>query len=301
MKKINTEIILVILLVLSLWMNIKIPSKIERIENKLGILKNDIHNINSNVNHTLEELRKEGLWVRESKCEITDFSDNLEMADIKITFTLNEIQKDEKVYVAAISEKNNKVVKFEIPESESLTFMLDNITLPASDTYDLQVIGEKPASFRSGKLETIFLSEYKKGFVIINGGILGAQYSIEKEEGNFSFFTTVDVMKKSDGAYMDFLKNLEVMAVNADIYIDDQYLDTMDLLNEKNYVPVELRDLSHSIPESESPQSRGRAETEHYLFSGKYEFKEELNMDDIKLVITVKDNKGNIYKEPINR
>lgn len=300
MKKENLNIVLVVLLIFSLWMNIRISGKVERLNNDLNNidhnLGNEIRNIDARVSSTLEEIRKEALWVRESNCEITDFSDNLETATVSIAFTLKEKQKDERIYVAATSKSNNEVSKFEVPESESLTYALNNMTLSASDEYDLQVIGETSDSLRSGHLESLYLSSHKKGLVIINGELLGSHYNYEKEEGDFSFYISVDVKRKSDEIYMNFLRDLEIQSIAADIYVGDEYLDTMDLINEKNYVTVDLEDLSNSIPERESRRSREQSENKHYLYSGKYMLNEEFDFRDIKLVVLVTDNKENQYK-----
>ncbi len=300
MKK--TNIIIIALLVLSLWMNYSNINRINSLNNNINntyhTLRSEIQNINSQVSNTLESLRRESLWVRESSYQVKDFNKDLSQAEVEITFTLNEKSKEEKIYVTAVSQKNNKTYQFDVEESESLIYTL-NFSLLADDNYDIQVLGESNQSLRSSPLETLNLSHYKKSLVTVNGELMGAQYSYEDEEGYFSFYVFVDVRRKSEEMFAEFLKDFTVKEVKADIYVGKEYIDTMDLLNRENYTHKELEDLSNAIPERESEERKRISESEHYSFSGIYEHKEEWEFPDIKLIVRVQDNKGNTYKAPI--
>lgn len=303
MKKFN--IIIVILLVISLWMNYNNKKEIEMLSDDIRSNYHMIQN-GSTVRNILEDFKKESMWVQSSHYEIIKFSDDLKNADLKISISLKEKNNNEKLYVTALSKDSDYKQKFVVPKTDDLNYML-NITLPTENDYELQLIGENAEYTRSSMLNKVYLSRYIGSLVNIDAGLLGAEYSNNTNEGYFKFFVAVNKLHESKELYTHFVKDLEITEVKADVYYGEEYIDTIDLINEINYTPVDINKLSNSIPESASGNYTKHHEIvssigeykQQYFFSGKHEIKDVPNMLDIIMVIKVKDNLGNIYQKII--
>lgn len=299
----NINVAVVILLVVSLWMNFMSLNRIENLNQDLNYmqhrLENEINSISNKVSSTLQAFKQESMWVRNYDCQVKNFSDDFKEAEIEIKISLNDKIKDEKLKIAAISEQNSFL--FDVPENNNLTYTL-TVTLPTDD-YELKLLGETSTASRSSVMNTLYLNSYKKSIININGDILGGKYNHTNKEGSLDFYVKIDVMKKSEKIYSHFLNEFNIIDIKADVYVGTRYLDTIDLWNGKNYMRKDIEKLSNAIPESASEMfirdERFESEQE-YFYSGTYEYKSENeNIQDLKLVVKVKDNKGNSYIEPI--
>ncbi len=299
MKKIN--VVIVILLVISLWMNYYNKKEIDMLNrdlrNNYQMMQNNINSIDSTVKNTLENLKKESMWVQNSDYEIIKFSDDLKYADLKVSISLKEKKNNEKLYVSAISQNSNDKQQFEVPTSNDLNYIVE-ITLPTENNYELQIIGENAEFTRNSMLESIYLSRYIDSFVNINGDLFDSKYNENKNEGHFKFFVSVDKLNKSKKFNTNFIKDLDITEIKADVYYGEEYIDTIDFINEINYTPVDINKLSNSIPEFKLDSPYGEYKQQYY-FSGEHEIKNVSKLPNVVMVIKVKDNKGNTYQEII--
>ncbi len=297
--KMNSNIVLVILLVISLWMNYSNYNQIEIIQNDLSrtsnMLQNDVNDIGSDVSRILNDFKKESMWVRESSIDITNFTDDLKHAEIEISISLNEKNKDENLYVLAIPRKSDETFKFQVPENNGLTYKV-KITLPSDYNYEMQLVGENDTFSRSGMLNKVYISNYINEIINIDGELLGGQYHEGDQKGYYSFFVTVGQVKESE--FAEYLKDLEITEVKADVYYGNRYINTIDFLKETNYIPMDINDISNSIPERAVHDITNEFERK-YFFSGKYEIEGEPEFPDMILVIKAKDNKGNTCEKMI--
>lgn len=293
----KTHVILVVLLIISLWGNFNHSHQLKNLQNELNrtssMLENRIRDINQNVSNTLNDFKKESMWVRESFSEVIGFTDNLEKATIKVSLTLNEKYKDEKLYIMAISKEDK--LRFDLPQSDDVSYDLE-IVLSGDRDYDLQLVGESEKAFRSDALEKVYLSGYKDHIITIDGQLLGGRYDDNKKEGYYSFFIAVSQMQKSHEMFAEYLKGLKIEEIKADVYCNNRYINTIDFLKGTNYIPEDIKNLSRSIPEFAVREHMIEFEDNHF-FSGKYEIKEKKDFSGILFHIQVKDNKGNTYHE----
>lgn len=289
------SIILLVLLIISLWGNYSNYNQLRNLQNDFNrtssMLENRINDISHNVSNTLNDFKKESMWVRESFCEVIGFTDNLEKATIKVSLTLNEKYKDEKLFIMATSKEDK--LRFEIPQSDDLSYNLE-IVLSGDRDYDLQLVGENKEAFRSDALDKVNLNGYKNQIIAIDAQLLGGQYDENKKEGYYSFYVAVSQMQKSEEMFAEYLKDLEIEEVKADVYYGDRYVNTIDFLKGTNYIPMDIKNISYSIPEAAAMEHMN--ERKHF-FSGKYEIKGESNLSEILFVIKVRDNKGNTYQQ----
>lgn len=298
MKKIN--VVIIILLVVSLWMNYNNKKEIEilnsDLRNNYQMMQNNINSIGSTVRNTLEDFKKESMWVQNSDYEIIKFSDDLKYADLKVSFSLKEKKNNEKLYVSAISQNSNDKRQFEVPTSDDLNYIAE-ITLPTENNYELQLIGETAEFTRSNMLKGAYLSRYIDSLVNINGDVLDSKYNKNKNEGYFNFIVVVNKLNNSKEFNTNFIKDLDITEIKADVYYGEEYIDTIDFINEINYTPVDII-FNNSIPEYDIASEYGEYK-QQYSFSGKHEIKDVPNLPNVVMVIKVKDNKGNTYQEII--
>ncbi|MFA5528070.1 MAG: hypothetical protein WC996_05590 [Peptostreptococcales bacterium] len=303
MQEIKSKItgVLIVLLLISLWGNFRNYNRLNDLQYDINKVSNNlehrINDINRSVSDTLNEFKRETMWVRESSFDIVRFSEDLDEATLKIRMDLNEKQKGEKLVVVANSIKGEEKLEFELPESSDLTYQLE-ITLPVKE-YALQLLGESNGNLRSDLLERIDLSSYKNGIMSIDAEIIQGTYDEKEEEGYYSFFVAVDQMLKGEKMFAEYLTGLEITDITADVYMDNEYINTIDFLNEKNYLPMDIKDLGRRIPESAISTFHPAEYERKHFFSGRYAIKGIQNFDFSGIVfhIQVKDNKGNTYHE----
>ena len=132
-----------------------------------------------------------------------------------------------------------------MPKSDDLNYMV-NITLPTENDYELQLIGENADFTRSSILKDAYLSRYIDSLVNIDGDILDSKYSNNTNKGYFKFFIAVNKLNESKVLYADLIKNLKITEIKADVYYGEEYIDTIDFINEINYTPVDINELSNS-------------------------------------------------------
>lgn len=298
-SKININILITLLLFISLWMNYSNYGQIQMLRSELGrasnMLQRDVNNVANEVSRVLNDFKKESMWVRESSNNIMDFSDDLKDTEIDIEITLNEKNKDEKLYIIAATKENNEIFKFEVPNNNDLIFKA-NIRLPVDYNYEMQLIGENDTFSRSSPLDSLYLRNFVSEIIQVDGDLLGGQYYKDEQKGEYSFFIAVSQMKKSKEMFVEYLSQLQITEVKADVYHGDQYIKTIDLLNGTNYIPKDIDNLSNAIPEIAANEYRAEFERKHF-FSGIFEMNGESDFSQISLVITVKDNKGHTYQK----
>lgn len=310
MKKINNfniPYVIIVLLIISLWTNYTNMKEIERlrytVNDNYQMLQNDIHSISSNVRNTMEDIKKESMWIQSNDYKIIKFSEDLKYADIEISISLNEKNNNEELYIIALSNDNEKTI-FDVPKSEDLNYIV-NITLPTKNDYELKLTGKTTEKTRSDLINNIRLSSYIKSTISIDADLLGATYHHDSKKGDFKFYVAINKLYESK-EMIEVLKDFQITQVIAEVYYGEEYIDTIDFLNEINYIPTDIEKLSNHIPELASDDYAEREiknsigiYKQEYFFSGKYEFKDIEDMPDIIMIVKVKDNKGNTYQEII--
>lgn len=306
MKKLN--ILIVILLIISLWMNFTINERVEQLRTKITSinhsLSSQINSISSNVNSAANAMKKQALWVRESSYEVIRVNEKFSQFDVEFTFTLNKKNNDEKLYIICTSEEDGKQEKIEVPESEVLNYKVKLVLEDENYTFDLLGISESTS--RSEKLDNIYLKNIKNSIIHADGEILKETCPRNNDNAFIDFYVSVSAIpQKSLRGMENLIGKIEFKEITADVYMGLEYINTIDLMNVKGYTYKDIAKISNSCPEF-------RNDVNVKMFSGTYEIdgnkylekKDQINAgkyeeNEIFFVIKIVDTKGNEYKQII--
>ncbi len=314
MKK--TNILIVVLLVFSLFKNYGMASDIEQLRNQINnmsnSLSNEIMNISSSVYKAADEMKKQALWVRESEIEVAKASDDYSDFEANLIFTLNEKKNGEELYIIATSDDGGISKKIEVPESEGMIYSLQ-LEL-ADENYSFELMGTDDSGSRSEKLAGINLKGIANRMVEIDGRIPSSKFSHDPDIGTFNFHVSISsVHPKRMRELAGIARDIDFKSIEADIYVGETKVDTIDLLNENGY---ERKDVERKVIEEITNETQEErefdGETNTYQFAGTYTLKGEACSDFLKaqesgdryareksqvlFLIRATDSKGNLYK-----
>lgn len=307
MKKGNTAIL--VLLVLSLWMNFKTGSEVRQIRNELNNLNHSISNqinaISSNVYNAAKAMEEKAKWVREASFELIRANDDYSAFGAVLDFTLNERRKGEELNVFLISDEDGSRVKIPVPESDGLSRQV-MLELDKKD-YVLEIMGSGEAGSRSEKLTAIPLRNAVDNRITIDGQIPSQKFSYNPDIGTINFYVNVAAVHKKTFPGMDILidGDLAFSEIVADLYVGENRVDTIDLMEGKGYEEKDISDITNAIPEF-----AGGVET--LRFAGTYIFEgprcteylelknsDNYGRDSLFFLIRATDLKGNEYRQII--
>ncbi|MBK5252018.1 MAG: FlxA-like family protein [Peptostreptococcaceae bacterium] len=310
MKK--TNILIVVLLVFSLFKNYGMASDIEQLRNQINnmsnSMSNEIMNISSSVYQAADEMKKQALWVRESEIEVAKANDDYSDFEADLTFTINEKKNGEELYIIATSEDGGKSERIEIPESEGMTYSLQ-LEL-ADDNYSFELMGTDEAGSRTEKLAGINLKGIANRMVEIDGRVPSIKFSHDPDIGTIDFYVTLlSVHPKVLGELSGLARDIDFKSIEADVYVGETKVDTIDLLSGKGYEKKNIEEITNEIPAT--PEFAGE-ETNLYQFVGTYMLEGEACSDylqaqesgdryareksEVFFLIRATDNKGNVYR-----
>ncbi|GAA0180782.1 hypothetical protein SH2C18_34190 [Clostridium sediminicola] len=102
-KKEKFSIVLISILLISNLLLFKMLSKVDNkimdIQYQNVELREDIDSISKNVNDSVKEFTDEQRWLKLESMDIINFSDDLKEANVKIKWSLRELNKGDKVYL----------------------------------------------------------------------------------------------------------------------------------------------------------------------------------------------------------
>ena len=176
--------LIIILMLALIIMNMHQTARINDLQNRIHSqqyqfteLNNSINSIGKSVNRTLKNFEKEHQWIRDISFEIKDVTDDLQEMTVAISWTFNELNNDEKVFLMieelSLPEKNSvKIDKIPIKPKSDLYYE-KLITLPVKAAYNLEVLAEGNLSKRTGELEKIDLYSNLMNRIQVHGDIYG--------------------------------------------------------------------------------------------------------------------------------
>jgi len=310
MKK--TNVLIVVLLVFSLFKNFGMASDIQQLRNQVNnaenSLSNEIMNISSSVYRAVDEMKKQALWVRESSIEIRDSSDDYSEFNAEMTFTLNEKKDMEDLYIIAISEDGGISQKIKVPESETMTFIMQ---LELTDeNYSFELMGTDQYGSRSEKLAGINLKGIANRMIDIDGMITSSKFSHDPDIGEINFYVNISTLHpKVLDELSGIARNIDFDSIEADIYVGETKVDTIDLLSGTGYEKKNIEEITDEIAATEEFAGQ---ETNFYQFAGTYTLEGEACSDYLKgqesnesfaweknqllFLIRARDSKGNVYR-----
>lgn len=299
----SVTIILVILLAATVFFNLNMMSKINNLENMILNINNNyshiesrISGINNSVQNTLNEFNKEKMWIRSHDIRIVEYYLDEEKVDVNISIEFNELIKEEKLYLV-IKDENNDQETLEMEGYEESMVYTDTLRLDSNKDYEFSVVGESAESKRSDDVDQLYVKSTINNLIVFDSHVHRSSANAEKEIQNFHFNLLAYKNVQRNSIFEDYTKNLEIVSLIGEVYVDETLLDTMDFINGDNWVQLDVRNEGEREPVFET-QMGSKIIVD---IDGVYNFDEEISyeMSDIVLVVKAEDSNGRVYTQDV--
>jgi hypothetical protein len=299
----SVTIILVILLAATVFFNLNMMSKINNLENMILNINNNyshiesrISGINNSVQNTLNEFNKEKMWIRSHDIRIVEYYLDEEKVDVNISIEFNELIKEEKLYLV-IKDENNDQETLEMEGYEESMVYTDTLRLDSDKDYEFSVVGESAESKRSDDVDQLYVKSTINNLIVFDSHVHRSSANAEKEIQNFHFNLLAYKNVQRNSIFEDYTKNLEIVSLIGEVYVDETLLDTMDFINGDNWEHLDVRTEGEREPVFET-QMGSKIIVD---IDGVYNFDEEISyeMSDIVLVVKAEDSNGRVYTQDV--
>jgi len=299
----SVTIILVILLAATVFFNLNMMSKINNLENMILNINNNyshiesrISGINNSVQNTLNEFNKEKMWIRSHDIRIVEYYLDEEKVDVNISIEFNELIKEEKLYLV-IKDENNDQETLEMEGYEESMVYTDTLRLDSDKDYEFSVVGESAESKRSDDVDQLYVKSTINNLIVFDSHVHRSSANAEKEIQNFHFNLLAYKNVQRNSIFEDYTKNLEIVSLIGEVYVDETLLDTMDFINGDNWEQLDVRTEGEREPVFET-QMGSKIIVD---IDGVYNFDEEISyeMSDIVLVVKAEDSNGRVYTQDV--
>jgi hypothetical protein len=299
----SVTIILVILLAATVFFNLNMMSKINNLENMILNINNNyshiesrISGINNSVQNTLNEFNKEKMWIRSHDIRIVEYYLDEEKVDVNISIEFNELIKEEKLYLV-IKDENNDQETLEMEGYEESMVYTDTLRLDSNKDYEFSVVGESAESKRSDDVDQLYVKSTINNLIVFDSHVHRSSANAEKEIQNFHFNLLAYKNVQRNSIFEDYTKNLEIVSLIGEVYVDETLLDTMDFINGDNWEQLDVRNEGEREPVFET-QMGSKIIVD---IDGVYNFDEEISyeMSDIVLVVKAEDSNGRVYTQDV--
>ncbi|HCX04158.1 MAG TPA: hypothetical protein DHM42_06680 [Clostridiales bacterium] len=299
----SVTIILVILLAATVFFNLNMMSKINNLENMILNINNNyshiesrISGINNSVQNTLNEFNKEKMWIRSHDIRIVEYYLDEEKVDVNISIEFNELIKEEKLYLV-IKDENNDQETLEMEGYEESMVYTDTLRLDSNKDYEFSVVGESAESKRSDDVDQLYVKSTINNLIVFDSHVHRSSANAEKEIQNFHFNLLAYKNVQRNSIFEDYTKNLEIVSLIGEVYVDETLLDTMDFINGDNWEHLDVRTEGEREPVFET-QMGSKIIVD---IDGVYNFDEEISyeMSDIVLVVKAEDSNGRVYTQDV--
>jgi hypothetical protein len=278
-------------------------SKINNLENMILNINNNyshiesrISGINNSVQNTLNEFNKEKMWIRSHDIRIVEYYLDEEKVDVNISIEFNELIKEEKLYLV-IKDENNDQETLEMEGYEESMVYTDTLRLDSDKDYEFSVVGESAESKRSDDVDQLYVKSTINNLIVFDSHVHRSSANAEKEIQNFHFNLLAYKNVQRNSIFEDYTKNLEIVSLIGEVYVDETLLDTMDFINGDNWEHLDVRTEGEREPVFET-QMGSKIIVD---IDGVYNFDEEISyeMSDIVLVVKAEDSNGRVYTQDV--
>jgi heme/copper-type cytochrome/quinol oxidase subunit 2 len=184
------SIIFIIILILSIVM----LTKINRISDELTNANNSLNRLQQSYNYLesksntilgkIQEQIDKDKWINTSSYEYLDFTEDKLHYNVKINFSIKELQKDAKLYLLVTNkDDDNSFQKIEVEYKGFLTFV-QTIELPLNQNYQIYLASETDSNTTQEHLLDINLKDH------FDYRISDFDYTFKND--NFNFTIVVD-------------------------------------------------------------------------------------------------------------
>lgn len=299
----SVTIILVILLAATVFFNLNMMSKINNLENMILNINNNyshiesrISGINNSVQNTLNEFNKEKMWIRNHDIRIVEYYPKSEAVDVEISIEFNELKNEEALTLLVVDSSNNQQ-SFEMVGYKDTLVYNDKIRLDSDKDYSFSVVGESAESKRSDDVDQLYVKSTINNLIVFDSHVHRSSANAEKEIQNFHFNLLAYKNVQRNSIFEDYTKNLEIVSLIGEVYVDETLLDTMDFINGDNWEHLDVRTEGEREPVFET-QMGSKIIVD---IDGVYNFDEEISyeMSDIVLVVKAEDSNGRVYTQDV--
>jgi len=300
-------ILLVIILAVTIFFNLTMMSEINSLRNMLGNFNNNYRNLESriggisnSVQNSLNQFNQEKMWIRSHDFKLIEYYPDEEKVDIDISIEFNELKKNEKLYLV-IKDDSNDQQMLEMEGYEDSMVYTDTLQLDDDKDYEFSVVGESAENKRSDDIEQLNVKSTINHLIIFDSYVHRSSANAAKEIQNFHFNLLAYKNVERYSVFEDYTKDLEVVSLTGEVYVDGTLLDTMDFINGDNWEELEVRSEGEREPVFETK----RGSKIILDIDGVYNFDEEVSYEKSEIVLVVKaeDSNGRIYEQeiPVNR
>ena len=300
-------ILLVIILAVTIFFNLTMMSEINSLRNMLGNINNNYRNlerriggISNSVQNSLNQFNQEKMWMRSHEFKLVEYYPEEEKVDIDISIEFNELKKGEKLYLV-IKDDNNYQETLEMEGYEESMVYTDTLKLDSDKDYEFSVVGESEESKRSDDVDQLYVKSTINNLIVFDSHVHRSSANAEKEIQNFHFNLLAYKNVERYSVFEEYAKDLEIVSLIGEVYVDETLLDTMDFINGDNWEQLDIR----SEGEEEIVREVKGNSKIIIDIDGVYNFDEEVSYENSEIVLVIKaeDSNGKIYEQeiPVNR
>jgi hypothetical protein len=236
------------------------------------------------------------MWIRSHDIRIVEYYLDEEKVDVNISIEFNELIKEEKLYLV-IKDENNDQETLEMEGYEESMVYTDTLRLDSDKDYEFSVVGESAESKRSDDVDQLYVKSTINNLIVFDSHVHRSSANAEKEIQNFHFNLLAYKNVQRNSIFEDYTKNLEIVSLIGEVYVDETLLDTMDFINGDNWEHLDVRTEGEREPVFET-QMGSKIIVD---IDGVYNFDEEISyeMSDIVLVVKAEDSNGRVYTQDV--
>lgn len=305
MKSKNTLLTLLViaLLISNFFMFTKIEdlnNSINNVNNQFHWIDNSINNIGNNVRNQLNAFREESAWIRDSSITPIKYDDSDESSTIDIHVDFNSLLSDE-VYYLLIQNKDEKTID-KIDVSSSIeNLQLNYIANLPIDDYYFTFIAESPSLQRSDDVGKLELKSRLEHTFDING--FGNSSNFDKD-GNFvdmSFDLIIYKHFEYQDFFADYFKDYKITGIYANIIVDGDLLDKIDILNSENWEQMKTHNNNEEEEVVREEMGLAAYTSQEIFYSGTYTFESLVQKNqNVQIIIEIVDNRGKTFSQEID-
>lgn len=310
--------VLIIIAVILLFSNYLTYSAIDNLENRVSNLNNSVsrladrvNNISSDVSMSLNEFSAENSWTKKAKAIGVNYKEKSNTVTVDVAVEFNELKNDETVYIVIQDTDNNVLEKVdvtkELNKSLKLYYTLD---LAIDNDYDLSILGESADSKRSDEIGALYIKSNIQEICYVDGHSWESQY----DENNNYKSSDIDIIINSAFQKEEYLsyyfKNRKIIDIQGEIYVDDLIFDTIDFMNDDNWVFFNMEAENDNKEEVAIMEVPAIEKGQLVLFefnnkksyfanlNGSYTFEKPVKASQkVQLFVIFKDNQGDEYRK----
>ncbi|MCC5910006.1 MAG: hypothetical protein JJT76_06165 [Clostridiaceae bacterium] len=200
---------------------------------QISSINNGLQSIHRSVDNSLANWERENRWLQNGTHSINAISDDGETIEVDVSWQFNELKKDEEVYLMVGENTGSSEYSWEKIKMDPAGDMhfQKTLTLALKGDYKLDVIAENVEGSRLAELGRVDFYRTLRERFQVHGDI--RPISTDKAYISVDIFTdSYRYMYAHNQFSPEFISKLEAKSIIVEIYLDDQLVKNIDLLEE---------------------------------------------------------------------